>query len=61
MEARMQQQALRILATQLADNQDAWELGADCEYRRLALEPSEMPIRSQWMFMEDSFGLHEQP
>jgi polyphosphate kinase len=61
LDGRMQQQVLRILATQLHDNQDAWELGADCAYRRIEPAPNELPIRSQWVFMEDSFGLHEEP
>jgi polyphosphate kinase len=45
--------------TQLNDNQDAWELGADGKYTRLEPAPGEAPLRSQWAFMEDSFGIDE--
>ncbi len=61
LDGRMQQQVLRILATQLSDNQDAWELSADCAYHHIAPASNEEPTRSQWIFMEDSFGLPEQP
>jgi polyphosphate kinase len=61
LDGRMQQQVLRILATQLRDNQDAWEMDGNGEYRHIEPAPDELPIRSQWVFMDDSFGLHEQP
>jgi polyphosphate kinase len=59
LDKRIQHQVLRILATQLNDNQDAWELGADNSYTRLQPESGEVPLRSQWAFMEDSFGVDE--
>jgi polyphosphate kinase len=59
LDRNIQQQVLRILVTQLNDNQDAWELGADGKYTRLEPAPGEAPLRSQWVFMEDSFGVDE--
>lgn len=61
LDARTQEQVLRILATQLLDNEDAWELGADGTYRRLEPAPGEAPLRSQDIFMADSFGMNELP
>lgn len=61
LDARTQEQMLRILATQLRDNEDAWELDADGTYRRLEPAPGEAPLRSQDIFMQDSFGLNELP
>jgi polyphosphate kinase len=57
----VQEQVMRILATELRDNQDAWELGADTVYRRMVPAPDEKPFRSQQLFMEDSFGLIDLP
>ena len=61
LDARMQEQVLRILATQLRDNVDAWELGSDGKYRRLESGQSEAPLRSHEVFMEESFGIQELP
>jgi polyphosphate kinase len=61
LDARIQEQVLRILATQLRDNVDAWELGFDGEYRRLDPAPGEAPLRSHDVFMEESFGIGELP
>jgi polyphosphate kinase len=61
LDAKTQEQMLRILATQLRDNEDAWELDADGTYRRLEPAPGEAPLRSQDIFMQDSFGLNELP
>lgn len=61
LDERVQEQVLRILATQLRDNQDAWELGADAVYHRIVPAPGEKPLRSQQLFMEDSFGLIDVP
>ncbi len=61
LDPRIQQQALRILASGLRDNLDAWELGADCNYRRLEPAPDEAPLRSQSVFMEDSYGIPDMP
>ncbi|MEO1286560.1 MAG: polyphosphate kinase 1 [Chloroflexota bacterium] len=48
---------LRLLATQLLDNQGAWELQSDDTYIQLHPEEGETPIDSQQIFMENSFGL----
>jgi len=48
---------LRTLATQLLDNQGAWELQADDTYVPVQPEPDETPIDSQRIFMNNSFGL----
>ncbi len=57
MDERIQQQVLDVLTTELQDNLDGWELGADGTYRRLAPAPGETPVRSQNIFMEESAGL----
>jgi len=57
----IKQRALRILATNLRDNQQAWELQADGTYGRLTPQPGEPIINSQDCFMEDSSGLDEMP
>ncbi len=61
LDQRIQQQVLRILATGLADNLDAWELDANGDYHHLQPAPDQIELRSQSVFMEDSFGLHELP
>jgi polyphosphate kinase len=48
---------LRILATQLLDNQNAWELQANGSYLPIVPAPQETRINSQQIFMENSFGL----
>jgi polyphosphate kinase len=48
---------MRILATQLLDNQNAWELQADGSYLPIVPSPQETRINSQQIFMENSFGL----
>ena len=57
----VQEQVMRILATELRDNQDAWELGSDAVYRRIVPAPGEKSLRSQQLFMDDSFGLIDVP
>ncbi|MEP7290703.1 MAG: polyphosphate kinase 1 [Chloroflexota bacterium] len=59
LDLRMQERMLRILATQLQDNQDSWEFGADDIYRRIQPAPQSEPLRSQDVFMSESFGLDE--
>ncbi len=61
LDPRIQRQALRILATQLHDNLDAWELDADGMYHRLQPAPDEAPLRSQTAFMDDSYGIDVLP
>ncbi|MBI1256301.1 MAG: hypothetical protein GC204_02410, partial [Chloroflexi bacterium] len=61
LDQRIQKQVLRILATELGDNLDGWELTAGGEYQRMQPAPGEDGLRSQSVFMDDSFGLHELP
>ncbi|HVU09708.1 MAG TPA: polyphosphate kinase 1 [Phototrophicaceae bacterium] len=61
LDPKIQQQSLRILATELRDNQDAWELNSDGGYTRIQTGENDPPLRSQWVFMEDSFGLDDLP
>ncbi len=57
LDERIQRQVLRILATNLADNQDAWELRSDDGYHRLNAENDADPVHSQTIFTGDSFGI----
>ena len=61
LDQKIQQKVLRLLATQLHDNMDAWELDSEYVYHHLQPAPGEAPLRSQSVFMEDSFGIHQQP
>jgi polyphosphate kinase len=56
LDARVQAQVLRILATCLADNQNAWELNRDGSYTRLQPADGAVPWNSQQIFMEKSTG-----
>ncbi len=58
---RVQQNVLRILLTNLQDNQNAWILQSDGFYQRITPEPGETPIDSQTCFMENSYGLTDLP
>lgn len=53
---RLQAQALRVLATCLADNTQAWTLDSDGKYHRLQPAEGEAPFNAQEVFMQDSFG-----
>ncbi len=57
LDERLQVQAYRILMTDLADNQHAWDMKADGHYERVEPRPGEAPLSSQEVFMRDSFGL----
>lgn len=57
LDTTIQQAIRRIIATQLADNVDAWQLGVDGVYTRLTPAVGEKPLRSQELFMRDSFGI----
>lgn len=48
---------LRTLATQLLDNQGAWELQPDDSYKPVQMKEGETAINSQKIFMNNSFGL----
>ena len=53
---RLQAQALRVLATCLADNMQAWQLDSEGMYHRLRAQDGEAPLNAQEAFMEDTFG-----
>lgn len=57
MEPRLQQQALRIFETSMADNTNGWAMGPDGHYTRLHPAEGEPVVNSHELFMEDSFGL----
>jgi polyphosphate kinase len=57
MDNRLQQQALRIFETSMADNTQSWVLGPEGRYERVQPADGETPVNSQDVFMEDSFGL----
>lgn len=59
LDARIQAQVMGILATCMADNQNAWELQPDGSYIRL--QPDEAPLNSQHVFMENSTGRGDIP
>jgi polyphosphate kinase len=61
LDPRVQAQVLRILSTELHDNQDAWELNLDGTYTHLRPAPNDAPLRSQLIFTESSFGLEGLP
>jgi polyphosphate kinase len=60
MDEWLQRKVLRVLATQLKDTRNAWELLPNDTYCRVA-EPGDPSIDSQSIFMHDSFGLDELP
>lgn len=57
LDQRIRIKVLQLLATQLLENQFAWELGADAEYRRIIPNGTETHINSQRILMDSSFGL----
>jgi len=57
LEGRIRMKVLRMLATQLLDNQGAWELLPNGTYKQLEPQPDETPVNSQAIFMKNSFGL----
>jgi polyphosphate kinase len=61
LDKRIQEQVLRILATSLRDNQQAWELLSDATYHRIAPGADDTAYNSQHIFMSDSLGLDEMP
>ena len=56
LDQRLRLKVLRLLATQLLDNQSAWELQATGEYKKIELPNNEPPVHSQRIMMESSFG-----
>ena len=61
LDANLQHQVLRILATQLADNTLSWEMGADGSFRRRQVAEGETAINSQDAFLTNSAGLDRLP
>jgi polyphosphate kinase len=60
-DVRLQRKLLRLLATQLQDNVNVWELRADDQYVPLTPRDGTPLIDSQYLFMQDSFGLDVMP
>jgi len=59
LDVRLQEQAVRIMATCLADNTQAWELQVDGSYVHLQPGEGEPAIVSQEEFMRESMGTFE--
>lgn len=57
LEHRVRMKVLQTLATQLLDNQGAWELHANGMYERVHPTDNETLVDSQAIFMQNSFGL----
>ena len=57
LDQRARTKVLRVLATQLLENQFAWELQQDGSYQRVVHSADEEVIHSQKIFMESNFGL----
>lgn len=57
LESRIRLKLLRVLATSLLDNTNAWELNADGSYTRRRPLDGEVEVNSQDIFMRNSFGL----
>jgi polyphosphate kinase len=58
-DVRVQEQVLRILATNLADNMNAWRLDSNGFYARVQPEPGEPACISQEKFMANSYGIED--
>lgn len=61
LDTRIQQKVLSICSVSLADNQNAWELGPDGQYRKLSPGPGEPIYDSQQIFMEKAASEIIQP
>jgi polyphosphate kinase len=59
LEPRVQKFVMRILATSLMDNQNAWELQPNGFYERI--DGDRPPVNSHDLLMEDSFGIKTLP
>jgi polyphosphate kinase len=59
LDARLQEQAVRVLATCLADNTQAWELMPDGQYHRLRPSADEAHVSAQEVFMRESMGTYD--
>ena len=54
-EARHRQKIRRLLDLQLSDTANAWELGSEGSYERLAPQEGEEPVDSQAIMLEEGF------
>jgi polyphosphate kinase len=54
-EKRHREKVRRLLDLQLADNQNAWELGPDGTFERLHPKDDEEPLDSQRVLLEEGF------
>jgi polyphosphate kinase len=59
LEPRVQKLVMRILATSLVDNQNAWELQPNGYYERVRADGP--PVNSHDLFMDNSFGVEMLP
>ena len=59
LDVRLQEQAMRMLATCLADNTQAWELLPDGQYHRLRPGIDEAAVSAQDIFMQESMGIYD--
>lgn len=61
LDANIQRQTLRILATQLADNTLSWQMQPDGSFQRRQAPEGETAINSQNIFLKNSAGLDQLP
>ena len=54
-EDRHRQKIRRLLDLQLSDTANAWELGSEGSYERLAAQEGEEPVDSQAIMLEEGF------
>jgi polyphosphate kinase len=57
LDERLQAHVYRMLSTNLADNQKAWEMDSDGQYHRVERLPGAPIIDSQAIFIDNSWGL----
>ncbi|XWX02955.1 polyphosphate kinase 1 [Aggregatilineales bacterium SYSU G02658] len=57
LEPRLKTRIMRMLMTNLRDNQSAWELQSDGEYRKVQPQPDEPLISTHDVFMQNSWGV----
>lgn len=61
MDSRIRRRIMRLLATNLRDNINTWELQSDGTYVKLEPGVDEIRVNSQEIFMQNSFGLNLLP
>lgn len=57
LDPRIRTRVLRMLATQMLDNQGSWDLLPNGDYVRIQPEEDEKPVNSQRIFTQNSWGL----